>query len=343
MYLLEPPNPPDKPAPVASKPKSTPTPTSTPEPSPEVKPSTPEPSPSETEKPFQIPLQELSGLWLPTSGPSLDLIVIGHVGEELLAELPAEASSLTLRAGAGEAHLVGTYSSKSEGEVPVTAKVSRDMFELTLTLSPPEGEPYQRVLHRPFYTVGSPLDLSHAQTYLPGFDQVQVYEARYPDGEGASVTVTTAILRTGILRSQVENASGADETFHLVAREDGIYRVADVSPDSEELWLPTRLSVGTTWKTPTWQSEVVEMEAVADLGFDKLPCLKVQRTNPAVEVSETAYFAPGYGEVLVEDAEGKPTFKLTHVTRLGMGAAEPEVRGKAVNLDKIVPGKDMLQ
>lgn len=325
---------------------STPTPTSkppaTPEPEPE-KTSTPEPSPSETSERFQIPLEEFSGMWLPESGPSLDVIHLDLSRDELVAPLPSESATLILRAGRGEEELAGTLSSPSEGEAMVTANVSKDMFELTLTVTPDGGEPYKRVLHRPYYTVGSPLDQSMAQAYLPGFDLVQVFEARYPDGEAASVTSTTGILRTGILRTQVENASGSDEVYHFVAREDGIYRVTDSRPDEEELWLPNSLDVGTRWKTDTWQSEVMEMNAVVDLGFDKFQCLKVQRTNPAVEVSETAYFAPGHGLVRVEDAEGKPTLRMTHITNLAPGAAEGDVRKKAVNLDRITPGQDMLK
>ncbi len=318
--------------------------TATPEPAPDSEETTspPEPDPSETSEHFQIPLEELSGVWLPESGPSLDAIHLELSGDELVASLSAESATLILRAGQGDEELAGTLSSPAEGEASVTASLSKDMFELTLTVTPAEGEPSKRVLHRPYYTVGSPLNQSMAQYFLPGLDLVQVFEARYPDGEAASVTATTGILRTGILRSQVENASGADEVYHFVARQDGLYRVADSRPDEEELWLPNDLAVGTTWKTDTWQSEVLEMNAVVDLGFDKFQCLKVQRANPAVEASETAYFAPGHGLVLVEDAQGKPTFKMTHITHLAPGAAEADVRKKATSLDRITPGKDML-
>lgn len=312
-----------------------------PAPDPEMS-STPEPSPSQTSERFQIPLEEFSGVWLPVGGPSLDAIHLDLSGDELVASLPSESGTLILKAGQGDEVLAGTLSSPAEGEATVTASASKDMFELTLTVTPSDGEPSERVLHRPYYTVGSPLNQSMAQYFLPGLDLVQVFEARYPDGEAASVTATTGILRTGILRSQVENASGSDEVYHFVAREDGLYRVADSQPGEEELWLPNDLSVGTTWKTDTWQSEVLEMNAVVNLGFDKFQCLKVRRINPAVEVSETAYFAPGHGLVLVEDAEGKSTFKMVHITHLAPGAAEGDVRKKAANLDRITPGKDML-
>jgi hypothetical protein len=342
LYLVEyrkSPEPPERVAITSATPTAEP-PTTTPDPDPD-KTSTPEPS--QTPERFQIPLEEFSGVWLPESGPSLDAIHLDLSGDELVASLPSESATLILKAGQGDEELAGTLSSPSEGEASVTASVSKDMFELTLTVTPADSEPYKRVLHRPYYTVGSPLNQSMAQFFLPGLDLVQVFEARYPDGESASVTATTGILRTGILRSQVENASGADEVYHFVARGDGLYRIADSRPNEEELWLPSDVSVGTTWKTETWQSEVLEMNAVVDLGFDKFQCLKVQRTNPAVEASETAYFAPGHGLILVEDAQGKPTLKMTHITNLTPGAAAGDLRKKAINLDRITPGQDMLK
>ncbi len=142
--------------------------TATPEPAPDSEETTspPEPDPSETSEHFQIPLEELSGVWLPESGPSLDAIHLELSGDELVASLSAESATLILRAGQGDEELAGTLSSPAEGEASVTASLSKDMFELTLTVTPAEGEPSKRVLHRPYYTVGSPLNQSMKQTEL---------------------------------------------------------------------------------------------------------------------------------------------------------------------------------
>ncbi len=316
---------------------STPTETPTPEKSAE----SPSASPTEDEG-YYIPLEMdyLAGDWLPGENvPSKKVLKLMVVDDTWVGV--GDKYALSLKNTKGDDRLGGTA---KLGDNPVTVKgsISRDGNELRLTLVKDSGETEDWTFERPYNMMRphlTPEDLANAETYLPALYTVRKLTTRFADdpSQGVALTETTTVLQRGILRTVLSATSEGDVVYHFIARSDGVYKVLDSSPDEATLWLPNNLAVGSTWNDGSYDCEVLAMDESVDLGFDKFPCLKVKRENAAVEVVETAYYAPGYGEVLVSDGRGFDAVRLDSEESLTEGGGATDVGDKALNIDKIKP------
>lgn len=300
---------------------------------------TPKVTPSETETPFRLPLSNYEGDWVPGENvPSKEVLNLLQSKEGLTGATSAYSVELD-SADAGEDDLEGLIV-LGDVDLEVKGNLSRDSNELRLNVRKESGGRAQWTFHRPYdasHRQPTAEDFSNPETYLPGLYQVRVFSLHLEDDTTAVVTDTSTVVQAGILRSELENYSGQEQVFHYVLRSDGIYRVPDKEPDEAILWLPTDLAIGRKWYDGSYDCEVLAMDEVVDLGFDKFPCLKVKRANAAVEINQTAYYAPGAGEVLVRDTRGYDAVRLTSLTHLQDGGGAEEVRQKALNIDQIAP------
>lgn len=316
---------------------STATATTTPTPLATASSASPSESPTDEETPFRLPIDHYAGDWVPRENvPSDQVLHLDGAGGGLLGTTETYTLNL-MTATRGEDDLEGTL---TMGSSPLALKAngSRDSSELRLTVVGENGETSEWIFERPYDTThrqASPEDFKRAQAYLPAPYLVRILSARFPDDSTAVLTEKTGRIQKGIQLSELESSNGDELVFHYVNREDGVYRVPDDSPDQGVLWLPNDLEVGRKWNDGSYDCEVLAMEETVDLGFDKFPCLKVKRVNDAVDAFETAYYSPGYGEVLVQNALDQDTLRLTSFMRLKEGQGAGEILQKAPNAGKI--------
>ncbi len=317
------------PGPIAASPSPTETPRATPT---ETPTETPRATPTAVAQVSQAglpPLEAFTGGWT-TREPGADEIVFRLEEGTLVADIPSEKAQVRLsRLNPGDAVLHGSYSQENGDSIPMTGELSADGQRLTLTLAPPQSE-FERVeLVRSKIEGIEPLDLSDPLTYLPGMDFQLTYDANYPDGDSGTLRAVSTQLDPGVPRSQLVEATSRlypGEPSRRVCTyrpaADGLHRVED---GSDEIWLPARLSAGARWTTQGWECRIKSMDAPLDLGFEQFHCLVVERSNQAVQVSETIWLAPGYGEVLVREG-GQDARRLTAVELLDPREAERQVR-----------------
>ncbi len=320
------------PTPAATETSTTPTSTPTVEPTPES---------------TVPPLEAFAGEWTNPETPEHRLRLTLEQ-DTLVARIAEENAEVRLaRLDPEDSTLHGSYTPSGEASVPMTAELSPDRSRMTLTLAPPQSEFERAVLVRPESLPANipgieEIDRSDPESYLPLLHQRSVYEVHYPDGDSGNLEVVTSSLDDQVLRSELETATShlypdsgpRTDVFHYFTDQTGLRRVLDSRPDDDELWLPARVGSGMSWKTEGWFCRVLQMQAPVDLGFVRLSCLKVQRDNPAVGVSEIAYFAPGYGEVLVK-LDGAEAKRLLRVESLEPGEATELVRKHSQRLQEV--------
>ncbi len=324
---------------------STPTPTATLTPTPTATPTT-TPQPPPEQQSTVPPLEAFAGEWTNPETPGHRLRLTFEHGS-LVAQIPEENAVVRLsRLDPQDSVLHGSYSPADQDSVLMTAELSSDRTRLTITLSPPQSEFERSVLVRPESLPDTPgieeIDRSDPESYLPLLHQRFTYEVSYPDGDSGPLEVVTGNLDGQIPRSELETATSRMypdsgprvEVYHYLRDETGVRRVLDSDPQTDEIWLPARVVSGTSWKTESWFCKILLMQAPVDLGFVQLKCLKVQRDNPAVGVSEIAYFAPGYGEVLVK-LDGMEARKLLRVESLDPREADDRVREHSPRLEEV--------
>jgi hypothetical protein len=336
----------------ASTPTPTPTPAATettPTPAPGEPTFTPTVAPATAPSPESTvpPLEAFAGEWTNPETPDHRLRLTIEQGT-LVARIEEENAVVRLaRLDPEDSTLHGSYSPSGEASVPMTAELSSDRSRMTLTLAPPQSEFERAVLVRPESLPGNipgieEIDRSDPESYLPLLHQRFVYEMNYPDGDSGTLEVVTSSLDDQVARSELEIATSRlypdsgprTDVFHYFSDQTGLRRVLDARPDADEIWLPAQLVSGMSWRTEGWFCRVLLMRAPVDLGFVRLNCLKVQRDNPAVGVSEIAYFAPGYGEVLVK-LDGAEAKKLLRIESLDPDQATNLVREHSQRLQDI--------
>lgn len=338
--------------------ESTPTPTptpaateSTPTRTPGVAHTTSTPEPAGTPAPDSTvpPLEAFAGEWTNPEVPEHRLRLTIEQ-DTLVARIAQENAVVRLaRLDPQDSTLHGSYSPSGEPSVPMTAELSSNRSRMTVTLAPPQSEFERAVLVRPESLPGNnipgieEIDRSDPESYLPVLHQRYVYEMHYPDGDSGSLEVVTSNLDEKVVRSELEIATSRlypdsgrrTDVFHYFSSGTGLRRVLDSRPDSDEIWLPSRVVSGTGWRTEGWSCRVLLMRAPLDLGFVQLNCLKIQRDNPAVGVSEIIYLAPGYGEVLVK-LDGAEAKRLLRVESLDPGKATELVREHTKRLQDVM-------
>lgn len=292
----------------------------------------PTPTPTMASRPD--PLEPFLGTWT-TREPSADEITFRQEGDTLVAAIPSEEGEIRLsRLSPGDSTLHGSYTARGES-IPLTAELSSDGSQLTLTLAPPQSE-FERVVLVRKGDVPTPgierLDLTDPSTYLPLLDLQLTYQVHYPDGDSGQTRAVVANLGDEAARSVLELATStmypgepSAFVFHYVVRSDGVHRL---SKGEDELWLPARIVPGARWSSQGWQCGVRATGAPLDLGFEQLECLVVERQNDQVQVFETVWIAPGYGEVLVKDG-GSEARRLTSTELLDPAEATRQVREHA--------------
>lgn len=309
---------------LASGPSATPTPTSQAPPS----------NPTSTSQPGS--LEPFLGTWT-TPESSSEEITLRQEGDTLVAAIPSEEGEIRLsRLSPGDSTLHGSYTARGES-IPLSAELSADGTRLTLTLAPPQSEFERVVLVRKGET-SIPgierLDPADPSTYLPLLDLQLTFEVHYPDGDSGQTRAVVANLGDEAARSVLMLATSAmdpgsthAQVVHYVLRSDGLHRLAE---GSDELWLPARAVPGARWSSQGWQCRVRSTGTPLDLGFERFDCLVVERQNDQVQVSETVWMAPGYGEVLVKEG-GAEAWRLTGTELLDPAEATRQVREHAAH------------
>lgn len=280
-------------------------------------------------------LTDFTGSWK-TEEPSAGIIVFRLEDESLVADLPEEKAQVRLsRLQAGDSVLHGSYSREGGESIPATAELSSDGKRLTITLAPPQSE-FERVVLVRAESGGyegiegiEAIDRTDPTSYLPLMSLQLTYRVHYPDGDSGTTRIVSTQLGDDYVRSQLE--VGTSELYpgepntsvvHYALRNDGLH---ELEGSDDMILLPARTVPGATWTTQGWDCRVREDGTRLDLGFVQLECLVVERRSEALGVSQTLWFAPGYGKVLVKDG-GAEAMRLTATELLPSEEAERQVR-----------------
>ncbi len=258
-------------------------------------------------------MEAFTGAWVTDSGTIIELAL---QGDTLVGKSSVHSELRLSRLDPADAVLHGSYTEDNGTTIPATAELSAE--RLVLTLAPPQSEFHRVVLKRSQggAPLRAPLD---ARACVPTPHTLQSFQARYPDGDSGTIEARVE-AEDGSVVSVTERATSklypGEPTVTVqryIEREDGIHRVSE---RSDQLWLPSRLELGASWRSQGWDCRLIELQSPLDLGFLQLDCLVVERENSAVQVRETIWIAPGYGEVRVEMGKGMETRRLTSVQKL---------------------------
>lgn len=185
-------------------------------------------------------------------------------------------------------------------------------------------------------TITGSLDLSEAQAYLPFPNKKYTYSMHYADGDQGTTSLVVGRIDNFSRISTVELIPQSEAfTTHFVQGPDGINSFSDEEfQKNSYLWLKDSPEVGDSWENNGTSYNIFNENVTCDLGFTTVKnCLAVERNYKEAGYSELVYISPGYGEVLIKDADtGNELLKLTAVTDITESEANQTVKRYSPNV-----------
>jgi len=188
-----------------------------------------------------------------------------------------------------------------------------------------------------------PLDVP--ESYLPYINTAYRYFIHYPDGDSGRLEMVVAAADSPSLRTTIElthserhpNDPPGLWVYHYLTRKDGLYRVTDEEPSKADLYLPRDLADGKRWKNNVGSFEVTEFDTTITVEGQKFRGVLAYRLrNPKLDLDQTTWLAPGYGEVLVRHgASGDEISRLLGSDPKDAGTVEALVKKHVVNFRKV--------